>query len=163
MVSKRFCSAARNQGTVMIPALKPTNPAYETVVRESFARVGLMGTLGAWLVEIKPGLVTIEVTHNKRLSQQQGFFHGGVIGAIADSAGGYAALSLMPEKSDVVTVEYKINFMRPALGPLLRATGTVIRAGRSITVARVDCVCGPPDAPEACAVLQATFMRVERA
>ena len=134
--------------------------AFEKTVRESFAKQGLMGVFGAWLLDVAPGRVTIELPVSPRLTQQHGLFHGGVIGAIADSAGGYAALSLMPAGSDVVTVEYKINFMRGATGPLLRATGQVIRPGRTITVVRIDCVSGPTDALEACAVLQATFMRV---
>jgi uncharacterized protein (TIGR00369 family) len=145
----------------MTQALNPTNRAYESAVRESFAKQGLMGLFGAWLLDVAPGRVTIEVPLGPRLTQQHGAFHG-VIGAIADSAGGYAALSLMPADSDVVTVEYKINFMRSATGPLLRATGEVIRPGRTITVVRIDCASGTADNLEACAVLQATFMRVAK-
>ena len=141
--------------------VKAANPAFEAVVRDSFAKQGLMGTYGAWLVSIAPGAVTIEVPHNKRLTQQQGFFHGGVASAIGDAAGAYAALSLMPAASDVSTVEYKINFMRPAVGPLLRAVGQVIRSGKTLSVVRVDVLCGQADALEACAVIQATFIRVE--
>jgi uncharacterized protein (TIGR00369 family) len=140
---------------------KPADPNFETVVRESFARQGLMGTFGAWLVEVKPGAVTIEVPYNKRLTQQQGLFHGGVIGAIADTSAGYAALSLLPAASEVTTVEYKINFMRPAAGPLLRAKAEVIRSGRTLSVVRAEVLCGAPDALEACAVVQATFLRLD--
>jgi uncharacterized protein (TIGR00369 family) len=146
----------------MSQTLTPTNPAYESAVRESFAKQGLMGLFGAWLLDVAPGRVTIELPIGPRLTQQQGVFHGGVIGAIADSAGGYAALSLMPAGSDVITVEYKINFMRPASGPLLRATAEVIRPGRTITVVRIDCVAGATPNLESCAVLQATFMRVAK-
>jgi uncharacterized protein (TIGR00369 family) len=145
----------------MAKMVKPANPAFESLVRDSFAKQGLMGTYGAWLVSIAPGVVTIEVPHNKRLTQQQGFFHGGVVAAVADTAGGYAALTLMPDKSEVLTIEYKVNFMRPALGPLLRATGTVIRSGKTLTVARMDVVCGQKGSLETCAVVQATFMRIE--
>jgi uncharacterized protein (TIGR00369 family) len=141
----------------------PTDPGFEATVRESFARQGLMGMFGAWLLDVAPGRVTVELPIGPRLAQQQGHVHGGVIGAIADSSGGYAALSLMPAGSDVITVEYKINFMRPAMGPLLRATGEVIRAGKTITVVRIDCVSGAADTLEPCAVLQATFMRIPRA
>lgn len=139
---------------------KAASPDYERIVRESFARQGLMGLYGAWLLDVAPGRVTIEVPFATRLSQQAGLFHGGVIGAIADSAGGYASLSLMPAGAEVVTIEYKINFMRAAKGPLLRATGEVVRSGRTITVARIECVSGDASALEPCAVLQATFMRI---
>lgn len=139
----------------------PRNPAFERVVRDSFSRQGLMGTIGAWLVEVKPGRVVIEVPFSQRISQQHGLFHGAVVGAIGDNAGGYAALTLMPEGSEVLTVEYKINFIRPAQGALLRAEGQVIRSGRTLTTTRMDVsvVGGREDGP--CAVLQATMMRVE--
>jgi uncharacterized protein (TIGR00369 family) len=144
----------------MSAQFKVSNPDFEKTVRESFARQGLMGLYGAWLLDVAPGRVTIEVPFALKLSQQAGLFHGGVIGAIADSAGGYATLTLLPPAAEVVTVEYKINFMRPAKGPLLRATGEVIRAGKTITVARIECVSGDAATLEPCAVLQATFMRV---
>ena len=144
----------------MMTDMKPDNPDFAAVVRASFARQGLMTTLGARLFAIAPGHVVIEATLVPSLTQQQGLFHGGVVGALADSAGGYAALSLMPAGAEVVTVEYKINFMRGAIGPLLRATGHVLRLGRTLSVARIDVTSGPDDRQQSCAVLQATFMRV---
>ena len=139
---------------------KATNPDFAAGVRQSFAKQGLMTTLGAQLVTIEPGLVVIDVMLRADLGQQQGLFHGGVIGAIADTAGGYAALSLMPVGADVVTVEYKINFMRGAVGPVLRANGHILRAGKTLSVARIDCSSGGAGGLEPCAVLQATFMRI---
>jgi uncharacterized protein (TIGR00369 family) len=141
-------------------AFKPAQTEFAAVVRDSFNRQGLMRTLGARLVVVNPGHVEIECDYSDSIGQQQGLFHGGVIGSIADSAGGYAALSLMPPGSDVVTVEYKINFMRGARGPLLRATGHIIRAGRTLSVAKVDVTAGPQGAQDACALVQATFIRV---
>jgi uncharacterized protein (TIGR00369 family) len=138
--------------------MTPLNPDFLGVVRSSFARQGLMTLLGARLEAIEPGRVVIAVPNTPALTQQAGLFHGGVIGALADSAGGYAALSLMPAGSEVVTVEYKINFMRGAAGAVLRATGDVLRPGRSITVARITCAV---DEHDPCAVLQATFLRVD--
>lgn len=145
----------------MTRAVKSSNPDYEAAVRASFARQGLMGTLGAWLLEVAPGNVTIEVPHAKKLSQQQGFFHGGVAGTVADTAGGYAAMTLMPAESEVLTVEYKINFVRPAVGPLMRARGEIIRAGKTLLIGRIDVRCGQPDALEVCAIAQATYMRLD--
>ncbi len=141
-------------------ALQSANPSFEEAVRASFARQGLMWTIGARIATVLPGRVVIELQRSNGSSQQQGLFHGGAIGAIADSAGGYAALSLMPAGSDVVTVEYKINFVRPALGTLLRADGQILRAGKSVTVARVDVTAIDGDNRQVVALLQGTFMRV---
>jgi uncharacterized protein (TIGR00369 family) len=144
----------------MMTDMKPDNPDFAVVVQSSFAKQGLMTTLGARLIAIAPGRVAIEATLVPSLTQQQGLFHGGVVGALADSAGGYSALSLMPAGAEVVTVEYKINFMRGAVGPFLRATGHVLRSGRTLSVARIDVTSGPGDNQQPCAVLQATFMRI---
>ena len=144
-----------------MPAFEIRNPDFKAAVVASFARQGLLGQIGAWLQEVAPGKIVIELPYSSRVGQQTGLFHGGVIGAIADSAGGYAALSLMPARSEVVTVEYKINFVRPARGPMIRATGEVLRSGKSITVCRVDVMVHAGPAPELCAAMQASFMRVE--
>ena len=103
-------------------------------VGESFARQGLMQHLGAELVEVADGRCVIEVRHRPELTQQHGFFHAGISAAIADTASGYAAYSLMPEDASVLTVEFKINLISPADGELLRATATVRKAGRTLTV-----------------------------
>ena len=113
------------------------NPDFEAAVRESFAAQGLMATLGARLASVEPGRVVIEMPFSNAVSQQQGLFHGGAIGAIGDTAGGYAALSLMPAGSEGVTVEYKINFMRPAMGRLVRADGRILGAAGDVHARRV--------------------------
>jgi len=142
------------------PILQPANPAFAEAVRESFARQGMMRSFGARLAEIAAGRVAIELPYGEAVGQQQGLFHGGAIGAIGDIAGGYAALSLMPAGSEVVTVEYKINFIRPAKGGLLRAEGQVLRAGKSMTVARIDVSLVDGGSSTAVALLQATYLRV---
>lgn len=143
------------------PQFEAQNLAFHDVVQASFMRQGLLVDLGARLREVEPGRVRIALDFSDRLSQQHGQFHGAAVGAIADSAGGYAALTLMPAGSEVVTVEYKINFIRPARGDILVATGQVIRAGRTITVANIDVVPETNgEAGDAVAVVQATFMRV---
>ena len=146
----------------MSTQLKPANPDFEKSVRESFGRQGLMGTIGAWLVEVAPGRVVIELPFSARFAQQHGHFHGAVIGALGDTAGGYAALSLMPAGSDVSTVEYKINFVTPAKGQMLRATATVVKAGKALSVVRVDVGCINDGKSADCAVLQATMMRAPK-
>ncbi|MGA9868958.1 MAG: PaaI family thioesterase [Acetobacteraceae bacterium] len=131
----------------------------ESQVRASFARQGLMRAIGAELAALGPGSCTIELPFSETVGQQQGFFHGGVIGAVADSAGGYAALSLLPVGSEVVTLEYKINFLRPAAGDRLLAEGSVLRAGRSVTVTRIDVFVEANGRKSLCAALQQSVMR----
>jgi uncharacterized protein (TIGR00369 family) len=146
------------------PGHKAAFDGYERVVRASFSKQGMLGQLGAWMVDVQPGRVTIELPFSGKVTQQQGLFHGACIGAIGDSAGGYAALTLMPEGSEVVSIEYKINFVRPATGKLLRAEGHVLRAGKSVTVSRIDVSAIDDDGKSGLvAVLQATFMRVDGA
>jgi len=147
----------------MAPQFNVSNPDYAKTVRDSFARQGLMATLGARIVAIEPGFCVVEMGYTPGVSQQQGFFHGGAIGAIADSAAGYAAYSLMPAGAEILTVEYKLNLIRPAVPPTLRAEGRVLRAGRTLTVCRADVFHAGPGGPEACALLQSTLMRVEPA
>lgn len=141
--------------------MPPADPQFEHVVRESFARQGLMSTLGARLASVVAGSVVIEVPFTAGVSQQQGFFHGAVLGAIGDSAGGYSALTLLPAGSEVVSVEYKINFLKPAVGDVLRATGRVVRSGRSVSVCQADIEAVAAGKASLCGVVLATFMRVE--
>lgn len=141
------------------PVFTPSNPNYAELVRGLLDDQGLMTLFGARVSEVTPGRVVIDLPPNPQLTQHQGRIHGGVVGAVADSAGGFAALSLMPHGSDVVTVEYKINFMRAATGHF-RAIGEVMRPGKTLTVVRMTCECGTPGAMETCAVVQATFMRI---
>ena len=136
------------------------NPETAAAIRASFSRQGLMMTLGAVLVDVGPGAVTIEMPRAAHIAQQQGQPHGSAIGAIAETAGGYAALSLMPVGSEVTTVEYKINFVRLARGDVVRARAKVARAGRSVTVATVEVASGSGGSFELCAIVQGTFMRI---
>ncbi len=93
-----------------------------------------MTNLGAKLIAIEPGKVTIECSWDEKLTQQHGFFHAGVLTSIVDSACGYAALTLMPPDKDVLSVEFKINFLKPAKTPKIIATGTVLQSGKNLTV-----------------------------
>ena len=119
---------------------KPSDPNFVQRVRESFDRQGVMRLLGAILTHVEPGTVEIELPYRPELSQQHGFFHAGVISTIADSAGGYAAYTLMPTGSSVLTVEYKVNFLAPADGERLVSRGRVVRSGRTLTVCELDVV-----------------------
>ena len=102
------------------------DPDFAQRVEASFAAQGMMGHMGARLRLIEPGVCEIELPYADGVSQQHGFFHGGAIGTIADTAGGYAAFSLMEASDGVLTVEYKLNLMAPAQGELLIARGRVV-------------------------------------
>jgi uncharacterized protein (TIGR00369 family) len=107
-------------------------------VRDSFTRQGIMATLGATLAKVGQGTCEITLPYRAALSQQHGFFHAGVVSTIADSAAGYAAFSLFPAGSSVLTVEFKINLLAPADGEILRATGRVIKQGRTLTICEMQ-------------------------
>lgn len=117
---------------------QPPNAAYAERVCDSFARQGAMALIGAELSRLGPGECEIRLPYRPELSQQHGYFHGGIIGTIADSAGGYAAFTLMPADSSVLTVEYKMNLLAPGDGEALIARGRVLKSGRSLVVAQVD-------------------------
>jgi len=138
----------------------PRNANYEQAIRESFAKQGIMRHMGAEVGDVMPGACEIRLPYSDDLSQQHGFFHGGVVGTIADSAGGYAAFSLMEEGDGILTVEYKMNLIAPADGQLLIARGEVVKAGRSLSVctATVDVIKDGKATP--CAVMQQTLMRI---
>lgn len=112
-------------------------PAIESRVRDSFARQGLMRLLGAEMTEVSRGRVVIRLPFRDELTQQLGYFHAGGTSAIADSAGGYAGLTMFPEDSEVLTVEFKINLLAPGKGEYLEAIGEVVRSGRTLTICQV--------------------------
>ncbi len=112
----------------------PADGQVEARVRASFDRQGLMGLLGAQLEQVSAGQVRISLRRRPEICQQHGYVHAGATSAIADTAGGYAALTLMPSTCEVLTVEYKLNLLAPAAGDLLEAVGTVLKAGRTLTI-----------------------------
>ncbi|MFD0622874.1 PaaI family thioesterase [Streptomyces sp. Wh19] len=115
-----------------------TSPAVQKRVKDSFDLQGLMSHLGARLAHIGPGRVHIVLPARPEATQQHGYIHAGATSAIADSAGGYAALTLFDGESEVLTVEYKINLLSPAAGDHLEAIGTVLKPGRTLTVCRLE-------------------------
>ncbi len=143
------------------PAFTPKDPKFEARVRASFGRQGIMTLIGARLTRVVPGLVEIELPYRAELSQQHGFFHAGITSTIADTAGGYAAYSLMPVGASVLTTEFKINLLAPADGELLRARGRVIKPGRTLTVCEVDVFAVKDGVATPCAKLLETLMCLE--
>jgi uncharacterized protein (TIGR00369 family) len=134
----------------------------ETRVRESFALQGLMQTLCASVTRVAEGEVEISMPISSAITQQHGFVHAAAITAIMDSACGYAALSLMPEDIDVLAVEFKVNFVAPATGSSLRAVGTVIKAGKTITLTTANAYAISSEGEKLVAVMQATMIRSQK-
>lgn len=114
------------------------NPSYAEEIRSSFEQQRVMTLIGAELTLVKPGVVEITLPYRADLTQQNGYLHAGIVTTIVDSACGYAAFSLMPEGSEVLSVEFKLNMVRPARGDSFLARAEVIKAGRTLTVARGD-------------------------
>ena len=132
-------------------------------VETSFLRQGMMQNLGAKLLRVELGLCEVSLQHSQRVSQQQGGFHGGAMGALADIAGGYAALTETPPGMEVTTVEYKINFLASFNGGELRATGRVVRAGKRIIVTTAEVMHVDASGKQtACAVMQQTLVPVPK-
>ena len=138
------------------------DPDYQRRVRESFDRQGIMAHLGARLLSLAPGRCEIECAFGPHLSQQHGYFHAGVVGTIADSAGGYAGFTLMPPDSSVLTIEYKLNLMAPAQGERIIARGEVVRAGKTLVVAKAEVVAVRDGAEQVCAILLQTLMTMHQ-
>lgn len=138
--------------------LVPKNPEFAQRVRDGFARQGAMSLIGAGLRHLEPGAVDIEVPFRPDLAQQHGYFHGGIVGMVADSAAGYAAFSLMPAGSSVLSVEYKINFLAPAEGERLIARGRVIKPGRTLCICQVDVAVVRDGGETSCATMLQTVI-----
>jgi len=119
-------------------AFQASNPEFEMQARASFAKQTAMTSLGAELTRVEPGVVEISIPYSADLTQQNGFMHAGIITTIADTACGYAAYTLMPTNSDVLSVEFKMNLLRPATGSKFAAVAEVLKPGRTLTVVRAD-------------------------
>ncbi|HXD32153.1 MAG TPA: PaaI family thioesterase [Pyrinomonadaceae bacterium] len=118
--------------------MTPTNPAFAEEIKRSFAQQAVMSLIGAALTRVEAGLVEITLPFRSDLTQQHGFLHAGIVTTIVDSACGYAAYTLMPAASEVLSVEFKMNMLRPARGLKFVARAQVIKSGKTLTVARGD-------------------------
>ncbi len=144
-----------------VASFQPRDPAFESRVRASFARQSMMTTLGAFLERVVPGEVDIALPFRAELTQQHGFLHAGVTTSIADSACGYAALTLMPPEAAVLTVEFKVNLLAPAAGQLFIAHGRVLKAGRTLTTCSGEVFAIDGGAPKHVLAMLGTIMTVE--
>ncbi len=143
-----------------MPGFEPQDSDFEARVRESFARQQVMQTIGASLTKVSPGEIEIELPFRDDLTQQHGFLHAGIVTTIVDSACGYAALSLMPAGSAVLTIEYKVNFLSPAMGKRMIARGRVTKPGRTITVCTGDVLATSNGKEKLVATMLATMMTI---
>lgn len=139
---------------------EPRDAAWEDRVRANFARQQMMQLLGAELTDVRPGEVGIALPFRDELTQQHGYVHAAAITAIADSAAGYAALTLMAPGLDVLSVEFKVNLLAPAEGARFVATGSVLRPGRTLTVCTAEVHAERGDGRHIVAAMQATMIAV---
>lgn len=136
------------------------DPAFREKVSTSFHGQSAMDAWGVRLVRVDPGEVELSFAHRPDLLQQHGFMHGGVLGAVLDTACGFASLSLMPAGVGVLTVEYKVNFVAPGRGDTFRALGRVRKAGRTITLAEAELFGRTGERERLLATMTATMMTV---
>lgn len=113
-------------------AFRPRNPDFEAAARASFARQGMMATLGAAIERVAPGEFDLAMPFDARFTQQHGFLHAGAIASMLDTASGFAALTLMPADTGVLTVEFKLSLLSPARGARFRFLARVVKPGRTL-------------------------------
>ncbi|MDQ1522839.1 MAG: hypothetical protein QOG00_1239 [Pyrinomonadaceae bacterium] len=141
---------------------QPSDSEYESRIRANFARQQAMQLMGASLRRVEPGAVSIALPYRADLTQQDGYIHAGMITTIADSACGYAAYTLMPADSGVLSVEFKVNLLRPAAGEEFVAEAEVIKTGRTLTVTRCDVYSHAAGEIKLIATMLATMMAMIR-
>ena len=134
------------------------DPNFETRVRANFAKQGMLTMLGGTIGLVRPGEVHLLAPFDSRFTQQDGFLHAGIVTTLMDSACGYAAFSLMPADSRVLSVEFKVNLLAPARGERFRAEGRVIKPGRTLTVCEGKLFAIRGDEEAMCGLMQATMI-----
>jgi uncharacterized protein (TIGR00369 family) len=143
-------------------AFEPADADWEARCRAHFDRQEIHRTMGIVLTALAPGYCELEMPFDRRFTQQDGVLQAGVPAVLADNAGGYAGLSLYPAGSDVLAVEFKINFLSPGIGDRIRACARVVKNGRTLCVNEVDVFAVVGDGTKPIAKMQQTVIRVER-
>jgi len=136
----------------------PPDPDFERRVRASFDRQGAMRLIGARLGRLGPGYCSVELPYRDDLTQQHGYIHAGIVSAILDSAGGYAGFTLFPANASVLTVEYKLNLLAPAMGERLVAEAEVVKPGRTLAITRGEVYAEREGKRTLCAIMQQTLI-----
>lgn len=151
-------SENRNEG-----ALRPLSHDVALLLLDSFGKQGVLSSWGARLTDMAPGSCEISVPMGPAVTQQHGYFHGGVIGAVADSAGGYAANTLLMPANECLTAEYKINIVAPGIGDTLVARGKVVKAGKNLVVSCAEVFAVTQGEEKLCAIMQQTLFVISKA
>jgi uncharacterized protein (TIGR00369 family) len=142
--------------------LMPRDPQFAESIRASFAKQPFMKTIGASLGRVEAGFVEVVAQIRPELTQQNGFLHGGLIGTLLDTTCGYAAHSLLPKEQDILTAEYKVNFLRPGVGDRVIARGRVVKVGQMLTVCVGDAFAEESGEETLIATMLATMAAVTR-
>ena len=138
------------------------NPSFADEIKQSFKKQTVMSLIGAELTRVEPGVIEITLPYRADLAQQHGYLHAGIVTTIADSACGYAAYSLMPPNSEVLSVEFKVNLLRPAKGEMFSAVAEVVKAGKTLTVVSADVFGVEHDRREVVATMLGTMICLSR-
>ena len=141
---------------------KPRNRTFAEEIRQSFAKQTIMALIGAELTRVELGIVEITLPYRADLAQQHGYLHAGIVTTIADSACGYAAYSVMPPNSEVLSVEFKVNLLRPAKGEMFSAVAEVVKSGKTLTVVRADVFAIDEGRRDLIATMQGTMICLSR-
>jgi uncharacterized protein (TIGR00369 family) len=136
----------------------PPDPDFERRIRASFDRQGAMRLIGARLDTVGPGFCRVELPYRDDLTQQHGYIHAGIVSAIVDCAGGYAGFTLFPADANVLTVEYKLNLVAPAVGERLIAEAEVVKPGRTLSITRGEVYAERAGKRTLCAIMQQTLI-----
>ena len=139
-------------------AFQVQDPDYEERVRRTFANQPALGTFGITLARIEPGALELRMPYDAKLSQQNGFLHGGVVSAALDTECGLASYTLMPAQADILTVEFKINLLAPAKGQTFRFVGNVVKPGRTLVVSEGHAYASNDGREKLIATMSATMM-----
>ena len=142
---------------------EPKTKNYKQKVEDSFKLQKFMEFIGAKLIKVEPGFCEIHLPYSENLTQQDGFFHAGIISTLADNAAGYASFSLMEEDSSVLAVEFKLNLISPGVGDLLIARANVLKSGKTLTICRADVFTLKDGVEKLCAASQATLIQIKNA
>jgi uncharacterized protein (TIGR00369 family) len=140
---------------------EPKFSGYQQKIEDSFQRQKFMETIHAKLISVQPGFCEIHIPYDEKLTQQHGFYHGGVIGTLADNTAGYAAFTLLEEESSILSVEFKLNILAPANGDLLIGKANVLKSGRTLTICRSEVYVVKDGIETLCAAAQATLIELK--
>jgi uncharacterized protein (TIGR00369 family) len=143
-----------------MPEFEPKDPDFRARLQASFARQTAMASLGVTIARLEPGEIELAMAYSAAFTQQHGFVHGGIIATVLDSACGYAAFSLTPPETSILTVEFKTSLLAPAKGERFTFRGRVIRPGRNITFCEAEAIAHEGEASKRIAIMTATLMAV---